>query len=341
MWVTVATFIGSLAGIFVLFKYVLLMEVRIDARTFKSLYELLKINNKFVICEEFLVETKYPTIFSAICSIKGFPYFYINHSERLMNAGWQGKELITNITCFRWDYAKLKLLLTAQVKSAEDLGIPVDIILPNHIDRIGILSKYVNKPLINPKLWEDIDNEVGKVFDGKIDKVGVLLYGPPGNNKTYFIKYLAIKYKVPIKIITFTPNFSNHEIMKIFSNIGNDCIVIFEDFDNYFDGRKCIISEKVTFTFDVILNCLDGVYNNYEKVVFIMTANNIEKIDIALRNRPSRFKYVRKFDNPDEALRFELVPHKIDKELNLDQLLRVREYLDSGINLEESIKNVS
>ena len=42
-WITTAlALIGSFMGVFVLFKYVLLMEVRLDAKTFKALYEIIK-----------------------------------------------------------------------------------------------------------------------------------------------------------------------------------------------------------------------------------------------------------------------------------------------------------
>jgi hypothetical protein len=52
--------------------------------------------------------------------------------------------------------------------------------------------------------------------------------------------------------------------MAMFSQITPNSIVLFEDFDNYFNGRECILGSGNTgirFTFDIILNGLDGVYN--------------------------------------------------------------------------------
>jgi len=108
-------------------------------------------------------------------------------------------------------------------------------------------------------------------------------------------------------IFTLNPDWTNHDLLLLFAQIPKKCIVLFEDFDNYFDGRKCILgggeNKQIKFTFDIILNGLDGVYNTYENVVFIMTVNDISKVDDALKNRPSRFKFTREFNNPDIEIR--------------------------------------
>lgn len=346
MWGTVLALLGSFMGVFVLFKYILLMEARLDAKTFKALYEIIKGGRKFIVNEEFITESKYPVVFQAFCSISDCPLFYINHSERLLTAGFQGKELVTTVVCFRWRYNRLRDYLTTRLKELElSMGVPVELITPNYSDRIGMLKKPTSEPLLDQAVWMDIAKEVEEVFAGKRDKTGAIFYGPPGNGKTSFIKYLATKHRVPIKLITFSPDYSNHDLMAIFSQIGTKCIVLFEDFDNYFDGRNCILgthNQNIKFTYDIILNGLDGVYNTYEGVVFIMTVNYIEKVDPAMRNRPSRFKYVRKFDNPSAKIRAKLIPEvDLPDGLNLDQLMRVREYLGAGLDLPTALRNIN
>ena len=96
----------------------------------------------------------------------------------------------------------------------------------------------------------------------------------------------------------------------------------------------------VKFTFDIILNGLDGVYTTHENVVFVMTVNDITKVDSALRNRPSRFKYTRHFDNPSFDVRKKILPEEWAKStdgLNLDQVFRVSEYRGRGLSLNESL----
>ena len=107
-------------------------------------------------------------------------------------------------------------------------------------------------------------------------------------------------------------------------------IVLFEDFDNYFDDRKCILpSENIKFSYDILLNCLDGVYNDYKETIFFMTVNDITKVSDALKNRPSRFKYVREFGNPSRELRCELLGsiEYADEvgDVSLDEIFKLRD----------------
>ena len=98
-----------------------------------------------------------------------------------------------------------------------------------------------------------------------------------------------------------------------------------EDFDNYFDGRECLMkNDQVKFTFDAFINALDGIHNDYRQVIFAMTANDITKIDESLTKRPSRFKFVREFGPPSDDVRRKILKDedKIEKTrgLSLDQV---------------------
>jgi len=282
------------------------------------------------------------------------PIFYLTHQERMLQAGFQGKDFTTTIICLRWHHKKIKSFLSFKLKQMQlDIfGIPVLVATPWNTDKIGSI-KHADNPIIDKSIFEDIDNDVSKVMSGEINKTGAILHGSPGNGKTSFIKYIAVKYNLPIVIITFVPEFTNIDIMFMFSNIPDNCIVLLEDFDNYFNERKCIIGESsgggnnmgIKFTFDSILNCLDGVYNSYNKVVFFMTANDIGKIDSALKQRPSRFKFVRNFDSPSISVRKSIVGEWAESlgGLNLDQVLRMAEFKSLGdtIDLAQSKLNIT
>lgn len=345
-------YLVSLAGLFVaawaIIKYLILHEIRLDANTFKTLYEVAKTNEKFLIREEFNSDVKPPLEYFALIHIENAPWFLLSHSERLLTAGWTGKENITYLSCLRWSSKKMKEFLSVKLQEMQlaHLGLPVELITPHFTDRIGSLKQEFPAPLISPTLWHDIDQDVEKVNNKELQKTSLLLYGSPGNGKTSFVKYLATKYKLPIKVITFDPQFSNHDLMAMFGQITPRCLVLFEDFDNYFDKRDCIIgngNKEIRFTFDIILNALDGVYNTYENVVFVMTVNDIEKVDEALRNRPSRFKFVREFGCPDLQTKLLLLPEEWangtqDKPLNLDQILRLKEFYALDLSLENALK---
>jgi SpoVK/Ycf46/Vps4 family AAA+-type ATPase len=261
-----------------------------------------------------------------------------------MQAGWHGKDYVTTVTCFRWRYKALKYYLHSKLKDMQlhTLGVPVELMLPFFTDKIGSLKKLAPEPVVDESLWKDFEQEVAEVAQEKREKTSALLYGSPGNGKTSCIKYLATKYRLPIMVLTFNPEWSNHDLLLLFSQIPKKCIVLLEDFDNYFDKRRCIIgNENIKFTFDIILNGLDGVYTTYENVVFIMTVNDIEKVDPALRNRPSRFKFTRHFSNPPLQVRMKLIPPEwaeLTDGLNLDQIFRLKESHAQGITLQDAVR---
>ncbi len=340
MFSNLVAFAAFLFAAWAFIKYIILIEIRIDENSYKIIYDICKNEKTILILEEFTHEKRYPIVYCALCFVKNCPHFYINHQERLMNAGFNARDFITTITLLRSNYYKFTTYLKNLHK--DNINISVDLLCPYGTDKIGQIKNKEISPIILNDLCYSFEKEIQNKT-----KTSALLYGNPGNGKTFFIKYLAIKYNLPIKIITLAPDFSNYDLLMLFSQIPSNCIVLFEDFDNYFDKRKCIIGEdnkNIKFTFDIILNAFDGVYNTYENVVFIMTVNDINKVDDSLKDRPSRFKYVIEFPNPSFTLIEKLFENndyaKKLEGMNLDQVLTVREYIKSGVDIEEAILRV-
>jgi hypothetical protein len=339
------TIIASSIGIWAVFKYIILIEIRIDENSFKVLYNELKFNKKFVLEEEFTNEYRYPVVYRIIGFIKNCPLFYLSHEERLMSAGFESKDYVNRIASFRWNYKKIKNYIKEVHKTNTDVS--VDLLLPGYSDRIGQIRKINFEPIITNQICKDFESDVKTVIEKKKLKTSAIFYGPPGNGKTTFVKYLSIKYDLPIKVITLSPDWNNHDLLVLFSQIPKNCIVLLEDFDNYFEGRKCIVggdNKNIKFTFDILLNSLDGLYTTYDGVVFIMTTNSIDKIDGSLKNRPSRFKYIINFINPEIEIRKKILNSeeyaKKTENLSLDQVFKVKEFVDSGLTISESLDRI-
>jgi hypothetical protein len=346
---TIFTLLASAVGFWAFCKYILLVEIRVDSDIYKTLFDHFKNSNKFTLNEEFTSESRHPVLYIAFVFSDKTPWFLLSHSERLLQAGWHGKDHVTMIFCLRWNYKAIKQFLSHELKesSLKTLGIPVRILLPYSVDKIGSIKQKAPEPIMNRSLWGDIDDDIYEMLQGKRLKTGAILHGLPGNGKSSLVKYISTKYNLPIMIFTLNPEWSNHDLLIMFSNIPKKCIVLMEDFDNYFDKRQCIMgsSDKVgvKFTFDIFLNGLDGVYNTYENVVFIMTANDIEKIDDAIKQRPSRFKFLKHFHNPDMETRLKLLPQDWAKStdgLNLDQIFKISELHRNGCEFELALQKI-
>lgn len=225
-------------------------------------------------------------------------------SERLLQAGFgSSTDVVSYITCFRFSRKYILKLINKIDSEKKQDSIPVYLMQPWDSEKIGSINipDRLEEPFIKESLYKSIDLEIKKLVSGnsKSNKVGFLLYGLPGNGKTWLIKHFALKYKLPINIFSLTQDYNNHKIIRAFGNIDKPCVILMEDFDSYFDGRAPT-DKQAQYTLDSILNVIDGVYNSYSNVVFFMTANNIDRIDTAIKDRPGRFRIVENIGCPDE-----------------------------------------
>jgi len=294
----------ALISLWAALRYIVLGSYRINGEASKRLFDKIEKSSRWtwVLSGEHVIKPKYPEVFEALTLLEG-TFLYFARTERLFTAGWKNKDDVSNVTFFRWQRKRIDEMLKFGLE--ESSTVPITSLVPGSQDRLGELETDSEAQVfLNKGSYEDIERDVKKMLRGEIKKTGCLLHGPPGSGKTQFAKYIAKKYSLPIYAVYLQPDYSNYDIIKMFSEIPRRCIVLLEDFDSYFHGRECIIkNEQVRFTFDAIINALDGVHNDYREVMFVMTTNDIEKVDEALKTRPSRLKFVREFGPPDAEVR--------------------------------------
>lgn len=127
---------------------------------------------------------------------------------------------------------------------------------------------------------------------------GWLLHGKPGCGKSFFIKCIAIDLDLPIFSFDLS-SMSNEELYKFWNQAAVDtpCIIVLEDFDNCFHGRKNQARENGGITFDALLNCISGI-QCFDGIFLIITTNDMSKIDPAIgavgemSSRPGRIDRV-------------------------------------------------
>lgn len=307
----IINFIGILGSvlfsIWAFLKYIVTNSYRLDNELSKKIIDLIKKDAKFewVLLSQYTKDPKFPDIYEAFVYVNNV-LFKISRTERLLTAGYSGKEELTTITFARWNKKIIDNLLNNNNKYNNKIKIMA--ITPYGADRLGEINCCNTELYLEDELYQDMLKEADNVSAGVVNKTGFLLYGTPGNGKTQFAKYLAKKYSMDIIMMYLNPEYDNLSIALMFASIPPKTIVLFEDFDNYFNGREIILkNNQVKFTFDSIINGIDGVYNDYKQNIFIMTANDINKIDDSLKCRPSRFKFVKEFGKPSYATRIKIL----------------------------------
>ncbi|MBL9022611.1 MAG: ATP-binding protein [Myxococcales bacterium] len=155
--------------------------------------------------------------------------------------------------------------------------------------------------VLRGSLRDDILDDVRSFFSSRAVyerygvpyKRGILLYGPPGNGKTHFLKGLlgSLPETPCLYVKSLVASYRNdHEaIRRIFKRARTvaPCLLVFEDLDT-------LISDDNRSFF---LNELDGFAEN-TGVVVLATTNYPERIDPAIIDRPSRFDRKYLFDLP-------------------------------------------
>lgn len=301
---------------------ILFSQTRFRDQDGSILYDLvIEKGKEFLLYKEEGSKNQLPREYRGLCYLKRM-IFSISITERMLRAGFSGTDSVFTCTCLRWH--RKKILRLIEESRINDESVNVYLAGQWGPSRIGSLKTNVRltDPYMQDKEFDDLDSDISDVIDGRRDKVGALLHGPPGNGKSYLARYFAVKYKMPIYIVTFSPDSTNHSIIQTFGNITGPAIILLEDFDGYFDGRENKL-ENAKFTFDAVLNVLDGTFCTYSKTVFFMTTNHFDKIDGAITRRPSRMKHVIMMDDPNDTIRMKI--------LNDDQLVEESQ----GMSLDE------
>lgn len=330
-------------GLFTLLKFLILTEIRLDSATFYVFWNETKNNSRQILfANEMTMEERKPIIYKTFCFFKNLPWFYVSNTERLLYTN-EGKDQVSYIICLRIHKKRIQEFFLTKIKDLyiKNKGIPVYLIMPWYVDQIGSLKSSVNLKIKN-SLFSRLENDIEESLNTTNNKVSALLYGEPGNGKTSSIRYFANKYQLPVYFISFRNDWGNHEILRVFSQIPKKCIVAIEDFDRYFDkSTPLLIDQK--FTLDTILNAMDGLYKTYEQVFMFITANDISKIDIALKSRPSRIKYLIHLDNPSKETREAMLPKiwaDASDGMSMDRVCYLQYCHEIGMSLREALDSL-
>lgn len=149
-------------------------------------------------------------------------------------------------------------------------------------------------------------------FLDRSGSTGVLLSGEKGSGKTLLSKYVSSEcVNKGIPTIVINQPWYGDAFNKFIQNIDQPCVVIFDEFEKTYNKEE---QEK-------LLTLFDGVYMN--KNLFIVTCNDIWRIDENLKNRPGRMYYNIDFDGIDEDFVKEYCEDTLKYTEFSDEILRI------------------
>lgn len=157
---------------------------------------------------------------------------------------------------------------------------------------VGLLTEQVDS-------FFDAKDEYARY--GIIWKRGLLLTGSPGNGKTQAIRAIAGRLRVPRLFVRDFKDCYGYEgagVADVFEKARESapCLLIIEDIDSLV--HKHFLSQ--------VLNQMDGI-KPLNGVLTIATSNYPERLDPALRCRPSRFDRLIQFSDPKKDARSKLL----------------------------------
>lgn len=206
------------------------------------------------------------------------------------------------------------------------------------------------------KIYGNHERKVEKVlnsYDSFNRNLGVILSGSKGIGKSLFTRLLAIaamKKGLPILMVEkHIPGLAGY-----IQSIDQEIMVMFDEYDKTFGGIEA--PEGLADPQTELLSLFDGTSTG--KKLFVITCNETNKISPYLVNRPGRFHYHIRFENPEsDEIREYLQDNITDKEnwaqidsivtfasrvgLNYDCLRSIAFEINNGESFEDAIKDLN
>lgn len=167
-----------------------------------------------------------------------------------------------------------------------------------------------------------------------IDKglLGVGLVGKKGLGKSFTGNILAYTAKAPI--IRLTKSVSGTGFLDVLKQLNQDYILYIDEFEKLFPDSHDNDDQRASQ--EQLLSFLDGGVISNNKVLFILTSNSDHLISEYIKNRPSRLRYYKSYEELDKEIIKEVLSDLLENEEFLDDLLENLPYSD--INLDALVK---
>lgn len=137
-------------------------------------------------------------------------------------------------------------------------------------------------------------------------KKGLLFYGPPGTGKTHTIRYLAGSLEGHTTLLISAEQVALLGEYITLARLLQPSLVVIEDVDLIARERTQMHHPGTELLLNRLLNEMDGLKEDCD-ILFILTTNRPEELEVALASRPGRIDQAIEFPLPDTEGRARLV----------------------------------
>ena len=129
-------------------------------------------------------------------------------------------------------------------------------------------------------------DRIAKAYNTMTRSLGVLMSGDKGMGKSLMVRMLAEKFRIDRNLPVVLIDNSTPGLAEFIDSLG-ECVVVFDEFEKKFKGDE----EQSKF-----LGLFDGISSTQR--LYLVTVNQVNRLNDYLVNRPGRFHYHIRFDYP-------------------------------------------
>ncbi len=200
--------------------------------------------------------------------------------------------------------------------------------------------------------------KVIKLYENIERSAGVILSGKKGMGKSMFARSLSATFAETHGMPTIIITQAFPGIVDFIESIKQECIVLFDEFEKVFDSDDSMMrgeKNERKEPQEKLLGLFDGL--SQTKRLYVITVNDIKRVNQYMINRPGRFHYHIQFHYPSIAeiemyLRDKLKPEfhaeivLVQKfsnrfDLNYDSLRAIAFELNAGYNFLETMEDLN
>lgn len=162
---------------------------------------------------------------------------------------------------------------------------------------------------------KDFINHVLNINSKTEESIGIGLVGAPGLGKSVTANVISKTLSLPV--IYINKNYGTG-MFDFLNMIKQKFVIYIDEFEKIFPQSKNDKNDDENVSQEDFLSFLDGSNSSNYKKVFIVTSN--KELNIYLKNRPSRLRYIKEYkilsnETIDEIIKHKLVNREFDNDL--------------------------